>query len=315
MRYVQEVRIVRGATWLRWAAAGVLVFALSSCGDDNDAPPPTQTSDQVYAVLSAFPAESQLLVDRATVTEVRTIKDHNDVPRIFRRGELGGVQVVIAMTGVGLVNADETARILLDNFDVAGIVFSGVAGSTLRIGDVAVAESWELDDGVRYPVDPDLLEIAKQVEAQGVTLERCTVPVSMPEKGEVCLGFDPVVKVGGFGHSADPFNNRPYPCTVGGNDVFGCDINPMPAVAGFTAHPAAAQTEEEPISVDMETAAVARVAAARDVPFIGFRAVSDGAGDPLNLGGFPGQFFAYYRLAGHNAALATIAFLERLAAQ
>jgi adenosylhomocysteine nucleosidase len=62
----------------------------------------------------------------------------------------------------------------------------------------------------------------------------------------------------------------------------------------------------------METAAVARVAAEKGLPFIAFRAVSDGAGDPLNLMGFFEQFFAYYRLAADNAAIATIAFLERL---
>jgi len=61
----------------------------------------------------------------------------------------------------------------------------------------------------------------------------------------------------------------------------------------------------------METAAVAREAQGRGVPFIAFRAVSDGAGDPLGLPGFPTQFFAYYRLAAHNAAAATTAFVTR----
>jgi nucleoside phosphorylase len=63
----------------------------------------------------------------------------------------------------------------------------------------------------------------------------------------------------------------------------------------------------------METAIVARAMAARGLPFIAFRAVSDGAGDPLDLPGFPAQFFAYYRLAARNAAAAAIAFVERLA--
>jgi hypothetical protein len=64
---------------------------------------------------------------------------------------------------------------------------------------------------------------------------------------------------------------------------------------------------------DMETAAVARVAAEREIPFVGFRGVSDGAGDPLDLPGFPVQFFAYYRVAADNAAAATVATLQRLA--
>ena len=54
----------------------------------------------------------------------------------------------------------------------------------------------------------------------------------------------------------------------------------------------------------------ARGAAVRGLPFIAFRAVSDGEGDPLGVPGFPAQFFAYYRLAARNATAATVAFLE-----
>ena len=52
----------------------------------------------------------------------------------------------------------------------------------------------------------------------------------------------------------------------------------------------------------METAATAEVAAAPGVPFLGFRAASDGGSDPLHLLGFPAQFFTYRQLAGNNAA-------------
>jgi len=51
------------------------------------------------------------------------------------------------------------------------------------------------------------------------------------------------------------------------------------------------------------------------VPFIGFRAISDGGtGDSLGLVGFLPQFSAYYRFAARNAAAAALAVLERLAA-
>jgi nucleoside phosphorylase len=74
----------------------------------------------------------------------------------------------------------------------------------------------------------------------------------------------------------------------------------------------AIETESDGV-VDMETAAIAREAATRGLPYIAFRAGSDGSGDPLGLPGFPAQFYAYYRLAARNAAAATSAFLERLA--
>jgi hypothetical protein len=61
---------------------------------------------------------------------------------------------------------------------------------------------------------------------------------------------------------------------------------------------------------DEETAAVAGVAAHNGTPFIAFRAVSDGQGDPLKLPGFPAQFFVYRQLAADNAASVAAAFLD-----
>src|SRR5690606_8369751 len=72
--------------------------------------------------------------------------------------------------------------------------------------------------------------------------------------------------------------------------------------------------QDDFVAVDMETAAVAQVAAEHGLRFIAFRAVSDGANDPLGLPGFPAQFFAYYPLAARNAAAAVAAFLARLGA-
>ena len=60
--------------------------------------------------------------------------------------------------------------------------------------------------------------------------------------------------------------------------------------------------------LDMETAAVAHVAYANAVPFIGFRSLSDLAG------GDPGenQARAFYPLASTNSALVVMAFLKAL---
>jgi nucleoside phosphorylase len=62
----------------------------------------------------------------------------------------------------------------------------------------------------------------------------------------------------------------------------------------------------------METAAVATVAARHHLPFLGFRAASDGNGDPLMLPGFPFQFFVYRQLAADNAAAVALRFLGAL---
>ncbi|OBG41622.1 hypothetical protein A5673_00800 [Mycobacterium sp. E3198] len=63
-------------------------------------------------------------------------------------------------------------------------------------------------------------------------------------------------------------------------------------------------------ATDNETAAVQAVADARGVPFLGIRGISDGAGDPLHLPGFPFQFFFYKQLAAENAARVAAALLQ-----
>jgi nucleoside phosphorylase len=272
----------------RSAAIGLLAWALAACGDDGGAP-------ARVAVLSAFPGELAAVLARTAVEETVAVEG-----RRVRLGRLGGTPVVVAMTGIGLVNAATTTRALLERFPLRGVVVSGVAGSLLRIGDVAVPARWSLPDGSAHPIARRWLAIAERLADGGaLPFERCTaVPSESPDP--VCLDPPPVLVVGGEGASADPFAGAAFPCRPGAGDVFGCDV-----AARAAAPPA-------PLVEDMESAAIAAEAAARGVPFIAFRGVSDGAGDPLGLPGFPAQFYAYYRLAAANAAAAVEAFAARL---
>jgi nucleoside phosphorylase len=277
----------------------------------------TRARDQApgpIGVLSAFPAELAPLLERATLEE--TIVHEG---RTFRVGRLGGVPVVLALTGIGMVNAERTTRALLERFAVRGVVVSGVAGSTRRVGDVDVPVAWALKEGPgHWPADPHWLELARALSAPGaLTLERCTQLASGPSDERICLDHEPALAVGGVGQSGDSFGGKAYPCDPQGDEVSGCDVAP-PGTA--PRRPPYDPRAMKPIAtawsatVDMETAAIGREALARGLPYIAFRAGSDGAGDPLGLPGFPAQFYAYYRLAAHNAAAATVAFLERLAA-
>ncbi len=269
-----------------------LCLALVSCGSSaksGEAP--------FLAVLSAFPAELAALVERADIEERIA---HDDL--VLRVGTLGGVKVVLGMTGVGLINAEHTTRAVLERFPVTGVIVSGVAGASLRIGDVAVPDTWRLADGTSHRAHAAWLGLARGLTDDYLPLERCTVVPATDEA--VCLPHEPEVVVGGVGVSDDSFGSNALPCQPGGDDVFGCDI----ALEEVAQSP----DDVEPAVVDMETTAIAREASKLGLPFIAFRAVSDGAGDPLGLPGFPAQFFAYYRLAATNAAAATTAFLERL---
>jgi nucleoside phosphorylase len=289
-------------------------------------------------VLSAFPGEIDKLLFETRVTDSAVVDGHT-----FYVGTLRGNAVVLALTGIGLVNAEDTARTALGTFRcgsgtaVSGIVFSGVAGGKSFIGDVTVPSRWTLDDGKTwYPTDGRMFAVARAViERGGVSLADRT-----PLGDLACVGLDPgliatvqmpqspQIIVGGDGKSADPFGGRAFPCIPGGGDVFGCQPCRAPLQApdvarfvdgaapfvdpdfflGYFEMPTPSTTEW--VAEDMETAAVARVAAEHRIPFLAFRAMSDGQGDPLMLPGFPFQFFVYRQLAADNAATVALAFLQ-----
>lgn len=286
-----------------------LCCLLVACGDDgggsgasgSGSPPPR------IAVLSAFPGELAAVLARMQVEQTVVVAG-----RTVRVGTLGGRPVVAAMTGIGLVNAATTTQAILEQFPIHGVVVSGVAGSSLDIADVTAVTTWSLSDGSSYPVDARYLRIAERLaDAHSVAFEHCTSVANAPVD-PVCLPNPPVLVVGGEGASEDPFGGNAFPCHAGSGDIYGCDpADSVPAVAA-SLHAAGSAQSDMPLIQDMESAAIARAAAAKGVPFIAFRAVSDGAGDPLGLPGFPSQFYAYYHLAANNAAAVAEAFLARL---
>lgn len=282
----------------RLVCAAALLCGIEACGNgDGDSAP---SSPPFVAVLSAFPAELAAVLEHVEVTETVTING-----RGFRVGTINGVRVVAGMTGIGLVNAATTTQAVLDRLPVTGVVVSGVGGSSYRIGDVAVPETWELAEGGVYAAEPTWIRLARALAGPESDFQQCTDVRMGADERHVCLDFHPEVVVGGVGRSSDTFGNMPFPCHPNGGDVFGCDVTMTAAVF-------APSGDDTPIEADNETAAIAREADARGLPFIAFRATSDGAGDPLGLPGYPVQFFAYYKLAAHNAAAAAAAFLERL---
>ena len=294
-------------------------------------------------ILSAFPGEIAALLDAATVTDLVEVDE-----RTFFAGTLAGNDVVMGLSGIGLVNAERTTRSAIDVFTcgsetaIAGAVFSGVSGGITNIGDVTVPTKWTMDDVEFFDVDPEMFAVAEAAAADVVLADQVPLgdlacigvdpglvkPITMPNQPQIHFYPD------GVGKSGDPFGGRAFPCIPFGGDVFGC--NPCQSPAGpqapdverflrdaipfvdpefFTSYfesPPPATTEYH--AEDMETAAVAKVANEHGIPFIAFRSLSDGLGDPLHLPGFPVQFFVYRQLAADNAAAMTIAFLEAWAA-
>jgi nucleoside phosphorylase len=305
--------------------------------------PAARRSNTCVLILSAYPTEGvKLLASAAPVTEVGVFNG-----RRFFAGTIAGKNVVMGLTGIGLVDADRTTRealaYLLDNdFEVRGIVFSGVAGSSYNIGDVIVPDHWtdDLEHAAPpyppYRVNRKLYAIAHglpgnvaldpnlYVEDYACTGQRSAL--STPIRVE-----DPQIRInpGEEGRSSDPYGGRAIPCITPGGDLLGCEpCGAPPGVPAVEEFVSDAVPFADPnfflelfesfapggggsaVVQDMETAAVARIATEENIPFIAFRGVSDGRGDPLTLPPIPYlQFAVYQQLAADNAAAATLAFL------
>jgi hypothetical protein len=302
------------------------------------AAPATKDCARRILVLSAFPAELGPLLAKTVPEGGRPVAVGGHT---FYLGKLHGHRVVAALTGIGLVNARHTTRLALRHFRCGGrslitaIVFSGVAGGDF-IGDVNVPLRWT-EDGKRFiHVSRAMVRVARKVVGRGHFTLLQTNPAGDPlcitKKPDalktVTVTHKPEVEIGGKGESSDPFGGHAFPCIPGAGDVFGCrpcgsqiatPVNPtklLQELAPFV-NPsffAAAAAEKTPpghyVTQDMETAAVATVAHHAHIPFLGFRGVSDGGGDPLHLPGFPSEFFVYRQLSADNAAAIAGAFIR-----
>jgi nucleoside phosphorylase len=320
-------------------AVAISVGAGVAAAEPGDAPYVTMDScEQRTLVLSAFPAEADAVLSHTTLDRHPVVVADR---RHFYLGSIGGKNVIVAMTGIGLVNATETAETAFARFTcatsitVGAVVFSGVAGGggRVNIGDVTVPARWTLDNGATFhPVDPGMLAAAQALSVDLESVDYLGNPTCLcknaPRVRLIDLKRQPRLVVGGDGSSSDNNNGEAFPCIPNGGDIFGCQPCSAPdrsllytgnffQAAGpwlrnslisnlniaSTSNPAFDAT-------DNETAAVQAVADAHGIPFLGIRSISDGAGDPLHLPGFPFEFFFYKQIAADNAARVAAAFLE-----
>ncbi|HZN84342.1 MAG TPA: 5'-methylthioadenosine/S-adenosylhomocysteine nucleosidase [Mycobacterium sp.] len=308
---------------------------------DKPAEPNTTSQtepEQRTLILTAFPAETDAILSRTTLDPNPTVvvDGHH-----YYLGTLGGKKVIVAMTGIGMVNATRTTETALDHFtpesgiSIDAVVFSGVAGGSGRteIGDVAVPARWTSDDGETWhAVDAGMLATANTLDVDLLSSDTLGDPAcycGLLAGPRIDLGREPDLHVGGDGSSDDNNNGTAFPAIPLGGDVFGpqpCRApdysllstgNFFQAVVPFLAFGLLSNitgflTDTPPAvdAVDQETAAAQQVADAHGIPFLGIRGMSDGPGDPLNLPGYPFSFLVYKQIAADNAAIVTEAFLQ-----
>ena len=108
----------------------------------------------MLGIIGAMEVEVEKLRAKMTETEMKTVAGMN-----FCKGKLEGKDVVIVRSGIGKVNAGICSQILVDLYQVDGIVNTGIAGSLrneINIGDLVlstVAVQHDVDaGGFGYPV-------------------------------------------------------------------------------------------------------------------------------------------------------------------
>lgn len=269
------------------------------------------------AVESAFDSELEILLSETTDKTEYVLNG-----KTFTTGVLHGVDVVLFLSGVSMVNAASNTQLLFDNFNLRDLIFSGIAGGvnpSLNIGDVVIPAQWaqyqemtyarevdgefilpfggvpefpnygmmfpnsvtvnqkdnapdEYDTMFWFPVSKELLSYTTSIPE--TLLQKCT-----PDG--VCLDKQPIIKIGGNGVDGQTFvDNAEFRTYVW--ETFSAD------------------------SLSMETAAVAQVAYSNNIPFLGFRSLSDLAGG----GEGENQIGTFFQLAADNSAAVTLAFID-----
>jgi adenosylhomocysteine nucleosidase len=253
-------------------------------------------------------------------------------------GTMAGHQVVLLQSGVSMVNAAMNTQLVIDRFNIRRIVFSGIAGGidpALSVGDVVVADQWaqymEVSLGRKQGdqfISPDIYDDPDHLSNYGMMIPR-TVRVGNagePAARHRWFHADPALlalaqkSVGGFALERCLPANEPIPQTRGISAEAGrcLDHQPRVSVGGNgISGPAFADNAEyreylyaqfKAQVLDMETAATAHVAYANQVPFIGFRSLSDLAGGDSG----PNQSWVFGRLAARNAATVVQRFVAAL---
>ncbi len=242
------------------------------------------------AILGAFEEELTWLIERVDDPQVEQIMGYD-----FTTGEIEEQPVVLALTGVGKVNAAIMATLILEHFQPEAVIFTGVAGGIglgCIPGDVVVGTTTVQHDmgdmtpdgielfGVRNPLnqqrnpiyfsaDSTLLELARRA-VDAVELERAVI--------------EPKVR-----------NPRVSCGVIATGDTF------------ITSTPKKDELRDylKVNAVEMEGGAVAQVCYQFNVPCLVIRALSDYSDENADA-----DFEKYYRTAARNANRLVLQILQ-----
>ena len=113
----------------------------------------TECSPRI-GILSAFGAEADILIGETLRKRVYRINGNS-----FTTGVLRGNPVVIALSGVSMINSTMATQLMLNHFRIERLIMSGIAGGINpenHVGDVTVPDRWAMPMEVFWNADSKL---------------------------------------------------------------------------------------------------------------------------------------------------------------
>ena len=175
----------------------------------------------------------------------------------FHHGTLNGKDVVVVRSGIGKVNAAICTQILIDDFQVEGVINTGIAGSLkneINIGDIVVST-----DALQHDMDARAFGYPRGQIPQMDVFSFVANSHMRETAVKVCRQVNPDIQV---------FEGR-----VISGDQFVAD----PKVKEDLVHTFAGYCTE------MEGAAIAQTAYLNKIPFVVLRAISDKADQSASM--------------------------------
>lgn len=246
----------------------------------------SSVNGQYTAIMGAMNKEIELLKK-----ELKNTKEIQKNGVTFFTGELQDKKVVLLKAGIGKVNAAYSTAILIENFDLDILIFTGVAGGLhpdIEPGDIVIADKLVQYDFGKLTPEGFVTWPSKNL-AQNNSKNPFYIPVDsilLEQSKKVSQHI-----------SLKPLNdNMPkfYVGTIATGDTFVSDSEKAKELhAKFNA-----------IATEMEGAAVAQICSMLEVPFIVIRSCSDNANTEAHT-----DYLTFVEIAAVNSAQMVLGLL------
>jgi adenosylhomocysteine nucleosidase len=186
-------------------------------------------------IVSAFGQEADILIAQTLNKRVHVVNGNR-----FTTGLLRGNKVVIALSGVSMINSTLATQMMIDHFKIERLIMSGIAGGlnpANHVGDVTIPQRWAMPMEVYWNHDntlPAACGAAGDVSCLGLKLAsvggRPVAPFSLPSASGAASAAGASVPTGLFMRENFVMNTANAPK---GEFRFDYEVDPaMYAVAG-----------------------------------------------------------------------------------